>query len=488
MMDSRDVLILAPAGVVSATRSTARSFSVVLCLFLTLAVVSSVRAQTPSASPELKELLGKVFDELGGQERIRSVNAFRIRERLESKYETDALILCPDRLHAETRIEKYIFIEVLSPTIAYRQVGGLNLGNYKPQERQDLLDSYCWESVASVLLAAKRAGDPASSFSLSGSEHIGSVDARIIDVSVAGFRARWFVDPESGRVLRQAWTDSRGRSTVEDYSDWRAVDDLTIPFEVRVTRDGKVASNRVLAIETNPSADPRLFGEPPVLMEPMTPAPVTPAVSRAVLKISSQPGGAQVFLNDAPRGSTDAQGSLVLRPPAGTYVLKLTLPGYKDWTQPVTLAARETTSIEAKLTPPTAILRISTQPGGAQVYLNDEFRGTSSSDGSLSVSSLQPGSYRLRLTVIGYKEWNQTLNLAAGDNQAVEAKLEPSGPKPLELRDVEEALQGGVSPRRVTELVKQFGVDFALTDEAEQRLRFLGADSDLLLAISRNKK
>jgi hypothetical protein len=37
-------------------------------------------------------------------------------------------------------------------------------------------------------------------------------------------------------------------------------------------------------------------------------------------------------------------------------------------------------------------------------------------------------------------------------------------------------------------MVEQYGVDFALTEEAEKRLRDAGADSNLLLAIARAKK
>ena len=58
----------------------------------------------------------------------------------------------------------------------------------------------------------------------------------------------------------------------------------------------------------------------------------------------------------------------------------------------------------------------------------------------------------------------------------------------LSESDIEELLQGGVSPKRATELVKQKGVDFALDDAAEARLRKAGATEELLLAIAKGKQ
>lgn len=134
-------------------------------------------------------------------------------------------------------------------------------------------------------------------------------------------------------------------------------------------------------------------------------------------------------------------------------------------------------------------LNLQTQPGGVQVYVDDKFKGeTSEQEGRLVVEKLEPRSHRLRLRLPGYKEWNHEVTLAAGETLPVSAKLEPAGPKPLSVEEVEEALTNGISPKRMTALVKQFGVDFALTPEAEQRLREKGADSDLLLAIATNKK
>ncbi|HEY6968568.1 MAG TPA: tetratricopeptide repeat protein [Candidatus Angelobacter sp.] len=72
-------------------------------------------------------------------------------------------------------------------------------------------------------------------------------------------------------------------------------------------------------------------------------------------------------------------------------------------------------------------------------------------------------------------------------------KGELVSPKPavstqLSVADVEKLLQGGVTPKRTTELVKQKGVDFALDNSTEVRLRKAGATDELLLAIATSKK
>ncbi len=64
----------------------------------------------------------------------------------------------------------------------------------------------------------------------------------------------------------------------------------------------------------------------------------------------------------------------------------------------------------------------------------------------------------------------------------------PPGPPPLALSEVVEALQKGVPAARVSSLVSQFGVSFALTDDAEKQLRGAGADANLLLTIAKSKK
>jgi hypothetical protein len=138
--------------------------------------------------------------------------------------------------------------------------------------------------------------------------------------------------------------------------------------------------------------------------------------------------------------------------------------------------------------PAAVLLMLTVQPANVQVYVDDAFKGMTSAEGRLVVEGLTPGSHRVRMNLIGYKEAAQTVQLKAGETATVEARLEPAGPRPLVLAEIEEALANGLPPKGITRLVNQYGVDFALTKEVEQRLREKGADSDLLVAIATNRK
>ena len=146
--------------------------------------------------------------------------------------------------------------------------------------------------------------------------------------------------------------------------------------------------------------------------------------------------------------------------------------------------------------PKTASLQLEAQPGGAEFYIDDEFKGSTSGEGRIKVSDLAPGEHRLRLSKKDYEEWNRTLTLEAGESRTIEVQLaqaKPPEPPPppettLGLADVLKLLEGGVTPARVESIVKERGVSFELTDDAEKKLRALGATDSLLLAIAKAKK
>lgn len=73
--------------------------------------------------------------------------------------------------------------------------------------------------------------------------------------------------------------------------------------------------------------------------------------AQATLAITSDPGDVHIYVNDQSHGLTSEDGHAMLQLSPGAYKVKLVLPGYNDWQQPVTLAAGASTQVTAKLEP-----------------------------------------------------------------------------------------------------------------------------------------
>ena len=139
--------------------------------------------------------------------------------------------------------------------------------------------------------------------------------------------------------------------------------------------------------------------------------------------------------------------------------------------------------------PKNAFMNLVSRPGGAEVYLDDKRRGTTSTEeGKLVLDDLTPGSYKLRLSLAGYKDWARSVTVTAGQSADVQAEMKVAGPGAFTLQDVVDMLRGEISPKRVATLVQQRGVEFTLSDEIEKQIRDAGGDSDLLLAIAKARK
>lgn len=160
-------------------------------------------------------------------------------------------------------------------------------------------------------------------------------------------------------------------------------------------------------------------------------------------------------------------------------------PSAAATTQPKSLRSRDNPE---PAPPQTATLEISSRPGNAQVYLNDEPKGTTSAEGKLVLGNLTEGSYRLRLSLEGYKDWIQQVALSPGKTRPIEAILAPAGPPPFAAPEILFMLRGDIHPRRVASLVSERGVDFTLTDALEKQILEAGGDEALLLAIAKAKK
>jgi hypothetical protein len=100
----------------------------------------------------------------------------------------------------------------------------------------------------------------------------------------------------------------------------------------------------------------------------------------------------------------DALRSLVPKPPLSTSPAVTSTPPVRPTGPPVLL-------IEAT-------------PGGAQVYVDDEPVGTTSSSGRLKLSQLSPGEHSVRFSLPGHRDYETRVTLAAGETTPLTATLE----------------------------------------------------------------
>ena len=127
----------------------------------------------------------------------------------------------------------------------------------------------------------------------------------------------------------------------------------------------------------------------------------TPEVPTGSLTVNSAPSGATVFLDGEPKGLTP-QGLTDV--PVGEHQIVLTLEGYKDYQEAVTVAKDQRKLISPILKMQIGSLRITTTPSGASVSVDGIARGVTTEAGLL-VSGLKAGEHTVKATKVRYEPY-----------------------------------------------------------------------------------
>jgi hypothetical protein len=151
------------------------------------------------------------------------------------------------------------------------------------------------------------------------------------------------------------------------------------------------------------------------------------------LDVSSTPSGASVYLNGAYKGETRSSGPLYITGLApGSYSTVLKKSGYQDYSTTAKIVAGTTAQVAAILqpasTPPTtASAEIYSQPSGADVYINNAYKGvTPLSFENVPIEATKTYSIELRLA--GYKTYTDSGSISPGQNVVINAALTPLPP------------------------------------------------------------
>ena len=235
--------------------------SALLLLAVSLPVVAeegTVNYQTMStAHPDTKALLQKVVTGFGGEGQLRTLKSIRkvaqIDEtntkgvRLQSSFEGVAVF--PNSLYARIDLPEGSLTAVSTPDMAYVFPANAKIENaalrLNDTEKQVLI-RYFYEEP--ILLLRNRI-DPNYLFASGGKVKVNGVETELLYIHAAGMDMQWYIDA-SGRVVRTKLGDK-----VTDFTDWRLVNGLSVPFTERSESNGRVELVRYREYQFNPQVD-----------------------------------------------------------------------------------------------------------------------------------------------------------------------------------------------------------------------------------------
>lgn len=244
------------------------SFGTVTTLDITIPSATPQAAPVTASNAAGKALMAKVIEGMGGAETLRKVEALREKVKLtvvtpqgEMTLDGEGYSVYPDRLAERMATPGGEMAMVVSPQASFMSTP-MGTRDLPGDQKERMLT----ELRTDPLFVAQHADDPAFIFAAGGTEDVGGVQATIMDVNAGGLQVRWFIDAKSGHVIRSSNQPAGGMpggEEVSDYSDWRTVEGVSLPFKETTARNGKTATTEeVTEIEINPKIDPKIFEKP----------------------------------------------------------------------------------------------------------------------------------------------------------------------------------------------------------------------------------
>jgi len=224
----------------------------------------------PTASnAEGKELASKVVAALGGEAKLSAVKSLKAELAMTRKtpqgdlpMQMQTTIVFPDRLHAELQTPQGTMTIVVTPDTGFASMAGMGTQAMPSEQKSETLEQIKRDPI----FIASHWKDPDVFFHAGGTEKVGDVEARIVDVNAAGAAIRWFVNPADGHILKETYVTLGRNGPAEGETamdDWKAINGLTIPLQRKNKQNGEETSVvEYKKIEINPAVDPKIFEKP----------------------------------------------------------------------------------------------------------------------------------------------------------------------------------------------------------------------------------
>jgi hypothetical protein len=229
-------------------------------------------AKPTASNPEGKALAVKVVEAMGGLAKLRSVKSLQADLTEQDAQggpstSVQVTIVFPDSMHVNVQTPQGPFAIVVTPSAGFMSaaIGVQDLP--APQKEETVKQIH-----RDLIYIGQHLNDPKFIFAAGGSEKIGDVETRIVDVSAGNMAIRWFVDPKTGHVVREAY-EAVGRSgqmhgeTI--LSKWETTDGITLPAMHKNKENGQDSSLvEFTKVQYNPTIDPKLLEKPAAEAKP----------------------------------------------------------------------------------------------------------------------------------------------------------------------------------------------------------------------------
>lgn len=256
------------------------------------------------------------------------------------------------------------------------------------------------------------------------------------DIGEQGFQSAFRIVvnpvPQSGWVtattyyeaVRSSSASRPSQATLAIESDPRGAD---------VYLDGRHQGTTPLRVESQPGrrtirierSDYRTF-ETTVQLSPGESRRIDASLERVrrtgTLRFESSPSGADVYVNGEFHGTTPVSSATF---DAGTHRVRYERSGHRSETFDVTVRQGSEQTVRRSLQPLHGSLRIYSNIGGAQAFLDGRSVGNiPSGSGRLDVGELEPGRYQLTLVASGHETLVRNVDIHAGDRTEVRVRQE----------------------------------------------------------------
>lgn len=214
----------------------------------------------PAASnSEGMALANKIASFVGGAaiNNVKAIHRVGTAKQGQMDIEFDEIILLPDSSRRIMKTPMGEMTMVMTPSAAF--VAGPMGTQDLPGSQRAAMES---ENKTDLLTVLRNINNPAYTFTVTGTEQVGGVNAQVLQVNAGGSSFKWYVDPATGRILRKVSTGRMGEQITE-YSDWKSVGGISMPHTMTVTAGGQQMGGATLTtLEINPTVDPKIFEKP----------------------------------------------------------------------------------------------------------------------------------------------------------------------------------------------------------------------------------